>query len=303
MPIKNGYSTAEICAFSRAYHSNVSRGKVFDDYLAYDLMGKENYDELYGYIAENEIFRIASDKTSNTAEFINNLITPITLPRIGFTENKLKAFAAEYGSCQYVICGAGYDTFSFRNNNPKIEIFEVDHPNMQIFKKQRIAYLQWNVPRNVHFVAVDFEKDDFVSTLLGEGFDPNKKTFFSILGVAYYLTLPVFAKTVSYISQVASPGSMLVFDYPDETLRHKSSVSGICKLAAMTEKLGEIMRGGYYVDDLCEALRSESFRLESHLAPSDIGACFFAGRPDTLQAMSNIYLVSAVKKEDTHYTI
>ncbi|MCL2081769.1 MAG: class I SAM-dependent methyltransferase [Oscillospiraceae bacterium] len=293
MPTKNRLSTAAICAFSRAYHSNVSKDRVFDDYLAYDLMGKEEYDELYS--------SIATDEPSTSAEFINNFITPITLGRIRFAESKLKAFAAEHGSCQYVICGAGYDTLSFRNTNPEIGIFEVDHPDMQTFKKKRIADLQWNVPRNVHFVAVDFEKDDFISTLLGSGFDPNKKTFFSILGVAYYLTLPVFAKTVSYISQVASPGSMLVFDYPDETLHHESSVSGIRKLAMMTEKLGEIMRGGYYVDDLCEALRSESFKLESHLAPSDIGECFFAGRQDGLKAMSHIYLVSAVKKEDAHY--
>jgi len=296
-------TTAEICAFSRAYHSNVSRTKVFDDYLAFDFMGKDDYDRLHSHIATDEMFRNVTGQPMKPSEFVNNFINPITLPRIVFTENKLKDFAAANGPVQYVICGAGYDTFSFRNDNPDIEIFEIDHPFMQRFKQQRISDLQWNVPSNVHFVPVDFETDDFKSSLLAAGFDLNRKTFFSILGVAYYLTLPVFAKTISFISQVAAPGSMLVFDYPDETLQHESANSDIRRLAIMTEKLGEIMRGGYYVDDLCEALRSESFRLESHLAPSDIHGWFFTGKQDGLKAPEHIYLVSAVKKADTTYNL
>jgi methyltransferase (TIGR00027 family) len=301
MPTKNELSTAQICAFSRAYHSNVSKNKVFDDYLAYDLIGKEDYDELYEYISADKSFSIVSDDTASTADFINKFITPITLPRVGFAENKLKEFSDKCGSCQYVICGAGYDTFSFRNNNPEIEIFEVDHPNMQAFKKKRIADLKWTIPNNVNFVAVDFEKDDFVQKLLDSGFDPNRKTFFSILGVTYYLTLPVFSKTVSYISHVACADSMLVFDYPDETVHNGSSSTGIGKLALLTKGLGETMRGGYYVDDLCQSIRSESFKLESHLAPSDINNYFFAGKQGELKAMENIYLVCAVKKEDANY--
>jgi O-Methyltransferase involved in polyketide biosynthesis len=132
MSTKNTLSKAQICAFDRVYHSNVSRDKVFDDYL---VMGKEGYDKLYALISEDKELKSGLDSTMGTAEIIKEYLEPITLSRIGFAENKLKAFTAEHGSCQYVICGAGYDTFSFRNNNPEIEIFEVDHPNMQTFKK------------------------------------------------------------------------------------------------------------------------------------------------------------------------
>lgn len=299
MSIQNSASTAQICAFARAYVSGAGEDKVFDDFLAYDLIGKEEYDRLDNFVASDSAFSVTS--AANTDQIIKEYLAPVTLSRICFTEDKLQAFAQEHGLCQYIICGAGYDTFSFRNGNPGIEVYEVDHPRMQAFKKKRIDELRWNIPPNVHFIAVDFEKDNFVEKLLGAGFDPKMKTVFSILGVAYYLTLPVFAKTVSYISQIASPGSMLVFDYPDEGIHNRTPRNRARTLSLVAKNLGETMRGGYYFDDLYEALRSEDFKMESHLASSDIGTCFFKGKQDDLQAIDHIYLVSAVKKEDINY--
>lgn len=303
MSLDNEMSTAKICAFARAYHANSNKEKIFDDYLAPDFMGEEGYNQFDSLVATTELFDVVSSEISGIETFADKFLIPITLPRASFAETKLEAFAQKYQPCQYVICGAGYDTFSFRNKNPNIEIFEVDHPNMQRFKRGRIEKLKWDIPENIHFVEVDFEKDNFISQLLDAGFDPTKKTFFSILGVAYYLALPVFAKTVSFISHIALPGSMLVFDYPDETINHKMGEGHLNKLAQMTKQLGETMNGGYYFDDLCEALRSEDFKMESHLAASDIQERFFAGRSDDLKAIDNIYLVTAIKKEDTNYTI
>jgi O-methyltransferase involved in polyketide biosynthesis len=70
-----------------------------------------------------------------------------------------------------VICGAGVDTFSFRNKNPDVEVFELDLLPMKSYKKNRIQELKWNVSEHVHFVAVDFSKDSIVERLVGNGFD------------------------------------------------------------------------------------------------------------------------------------
>ena len=114
--------TAKLCSFARAYHSNVVRQKIFDDYLAYDLMGREEYEEI-GQLVEND-FQIGSfDKNRTFSQNgvirkLNHYITPIPLSRIAFAEKQLERFAEIHGQCQYVICGAGMDTFSFRNENP-----------------------------------------------------------------------------------------------------------------------------------------------------------------------------------------
>ncbi len=298
MTTKNDLSTAKICAFARAYHSNFSRSKVFDDYLAYDFMGKEDYDDLHLRIETDELFHLTMGKKSSAGDFIRHFLAPVMLSRICFAESKLKAFAAAHGPCQYVICGAGYDTFSFRNGNPDITIFEVDHPDMQATKRRRIEDLQWNVPNNVNFVPVDFEKDDFIQELLRSGFDPRQKTFFSILGVAYYLTLPVFAKTIADISTLSTQGSMVVFDYPDEDVHRDGFTGRIRKLAHMTERMGEKMRGGYRFEDLTDALFAEGFAMDDYLAATDIQKRFFSKNGDGLQALQNVYLISAQKSVD-----
>ncbi|AIE80048.1 O-Methyltransferase involved in polyketide biosynthesis [Bacillus cereus] len=83
-----------------------------------------------------------------------------------------------------MILGAGLDTFSFRHREleNKIEVFEVDHPSTQQFKKERIKEAELEVPNHLHFVSMDFTKGFSYEQLQNEGFE-NKKTFFSLLGV------------------------------------------------------------------------------------------------------------------------
>ena len=125
--------TAKLCSFARAYHSNTGRKKIFDDYLAYDLLGKEEFEEI-GQLIQND-FDLNKQKKNNDLETanirptLNRYISPIPLSRIAFSERKLLEFAQRHGVCQYVICGAGMDTFAFRNDNPDIRIFELDHPD------------------------------------------------------------------------------------------------------------------------------------------------------------------------------
>ena len=211
--------TAKLCAFARAWHSNKARHKIYDDYLAYDIMGKEEYDEIQEMISRvfGEIKPVLRSKS--VQEIIENYIAPIPLSRIHFSESRLQRFAAEQGRIQYVICGAGSDTFSFRNDNPDIEIYEIDHPDTQQYKLEKIRALEWNIPKNVHFVPVDFETERMTDKLLEAGFDPQVKTFFSILGVSYYLTLPVFAETLAQIAELSVSDSVLVFDYPQRCFR------------------------------------------------------------------------------------
>ncbi len=217
--------TAKLCSFARAFHSNIGKNKIFDDYLAYDLMGRDEYEKI-GQLIQNDFDAEKSDKnytfaSKKIANRINRYITPIPLSRIAFAENELNAFAQHCGKCQYVICGAGMDTFAFRNDNPDIKVFELDHPDTGRYKRRRIRELEWIIPDNLTFVPIDFSKDDMSERLLTSGYDPEIPTFFAILGVSYYLTLSVFEDTIRKISSLCKAESKVVFDYPDHTARAK----------------------------------------------------------------------------------
>ncbi len=294
--------TAKLCSFARAYHSNFEKNKIFDDYLAYDIMGKEEYEAIGSLIYHNfDLSRIGeyhNFKHEKIQKMLQEYIIPIPLSRIRFAEDKLQQFAKTHGECQYVICGAGVDTFAFRNENPNIQVFEIDHPATQSYKLERIQELEWIIPHNVHYVPVDFEKDDMKIALVDSGFDINKKTFISILGVTYYLTLPVFEETIKNISELSMNDNIILFDYPDETTFTTNQEDPRAKnLAAVTASLGETMRHGYTFESLNQALHHHGFIIDEHMTPSKIQVTFFANRTDNLRAFHNVHFISAIYKK------
>lgn len=148
---------------------------------------------------------------------INVHIASSPLCRAAYTEQSLKR-AALIGIKQYVILGAGLDTFAFRETEflSKYRVFEVDHPLTQSKKLERIVRAGWTVPDNLAFVQVDFTKDSLAERLIAVGFDPSVKSFFSWLGVTYYLSAGAIDTMLSGLSGLCADGSALVFDYPDE---------------------------------------------------------------------------------------
>ncbi len=305
--------TAKLCSFARAYHSNRVKQKIFDDYLAYDIMGKEEYDEMGELIDRG--FTVADTggmcsacglncgfKGKKVYAELDRYISPIPLSRIAFAEKELNDFADKYGVCQYVICGAGMDTFAFRNENPNIKVFEADHPDTQKYKLDKIKNLKWNIPQNVSFVAVDFSKDNMKNELYKAGFDKRVPAFFAILGVTYYISLSVFENTLTQISEMSAENSKVVFDYPDETTFLKSSPYRVRRLTEITEGLGEPMVHGYLFTELEKALKRHGLSILIHLTPDKIQKEFFSDRADGQRAFENIHFITAVKKPLTQNT-
>ena len=281
--------TAKICAFVRAWHSNRGRSKIYDDYLAYDMLGREEYESIYDLISTGLDGSLNLSR-EDTESIISEYFAPIPLSRIHFNESRLEEFAAENGKIQYVICGAGSDTFAFRNENEDIEVFEIDHPDTQRYKLEKIRELEWVKRQNVHYVSVDFERERMCDKLLDAGFDPAKKTFFSILGVTYYLTLDVFTDTLRQMADLSALGSELVFDYPIKTGSFPRRVE---KLEEITEALGEVMRGGYDYSEVSRALYSLGFQIDTYMPPEKVQKEYFEGREDGLRAFENVSLISA----------
>lgn len=175
------------------------------------------------------------------------------------------------GTRQYVILGAGLDTFAFRGTDfaGGLSVFEVDHPLTQADKRERIARAGWMVPQNLTFVPVDFTKDDPAEKLLSCGLNPEVKTFFSWLGVTYYLAAETVDETLGKISELCPEGSMLVFDYPDENF-FAASEKRVQNTILMAKAGGEAMKSSFSCPELKELLERHGFFIRELLMPKDI---------------------------------
>ncbi|MBQ9394931.1 MAG: class I SAM-dependent methyltransferase [Proteobacteria bacterium] len=290
--------TAKLCSFVRAYHSNHERDKIFDDYLAFDLMGKDEYCNIRDLIKSGKCGACEScttqcpyrDKVSRTVHFL----APIPLSREAFALDIFHEFTQNNSGCQYVICGAGMDSFLFRNDDPSISIFEVDHPDTQKYKLMRIAQLEWIIQKNITFVPVDFSCDNMADKLLAAGFDPTRPTLFTILGVTYYLTLQAFEKTIELMDSLSPLRSAVILDYP-EKMSHDKTSERVLQLARMTEELGESMTQGFSYNEMNAVFARHHFNIQKHLSPRDIQNDYFSNRKDGLTAYENIHFLYAQK--------
>lgn len=174
--------------------------------------------------------------------------------------DELAARLATQGLQQIVMLGAGFDTMALRLRDrlQEIEIFEIDHPATQHAKQE--TYQRLGTPSNVRFVAVDFEKDDFVEKLKSSGFDASQRTLVTWLGVTYYLTASAMARALTQISSLGSFGMQLVFDYMlqeviDGTSKNREALNKARRVA----KLGEPWLFGLKPEELSAYLEPFGF--------------------------------------------
>lgn len=294
--------TALMSAFGRAFHAENEKNPIFADTKAKELMTDEEYQSIGSYIlggidffAPEKKGTFASDKET-LRYLVNTQIAPTPLARASFCEDSLKT-AMRTGTEQYVILGAGMDTFVFREPDfmRKYKVFEVDHPLTQADKKERIKMAALEVPDNLCYVPVDFSTDNLNEKLLMAGFDPSKKTFFSWLGVSYYLSLEQIEKMLDSVADLSAEGSSLVFDYADENL-FRSDIKRVQNMIAMAAAGGEPMKTCFSYEQLEKLLEKHRFLIYELLTTEDIQENYFKEREGGLTAFEQISYVNAVIK-------
>ncbi|MGG3672657.1 class I SAM-dependent methyltransferase [Bacillus nitratireducens] len=306
MCVKKGEAsvTALVSAFGKAYHSEFDSSKIFDDYVAKDLISQKERNDIETNMVQGIHFfnkDIAQQSQDNPKEILKWItqvqLSPTPLARAAYCERVLLHEIA-LGAKQYVILGAGLDTFSFRHREleNKIEIFEVDHPSTQAFKIQRVKESGLEIPSNLHFISMDFTKDFSKQKLVNEGFE-NKKTFFSLLGVTYYLTKEELSSLIECLFEMVPKGSSIVFDYPDENLFTEKGLSNrVENMVKMAMVGGEPMKSCFSYAEMEALLEKAGLLIYEHLSPEDINKLYFEGRNDYLEAFETVHYVHAVKK-------
>jgi methyltransferase (TIGR00027 family) len=196
----------------------------------------------------------------------------------------LLAQAVSRGVAQYVLLGAGLDTFAHRNPFPHLRVFEVDHPSTQQWKRDLLDASNLPSPACLAYVPVDFERHSLAAQLRTAGFDPTAPSLFAWLGVVPYLSREAFRATLAFIAAQPS-GSGVIFDYtqpraslpPHEQLAQDS-------LAARVRLAGESFHLFFTPTEIAASLTA--FRTLEDLGSQEINARYFAARTDSLKLHS-----------------
>lgn len=268
--------TAEMAAYSRARHLLYDDPVVFEDHFAIEFLSPRR----------RRLLRSPLICLLLGATLYRNL-RPARAQIVGrsrYNEDQLER-AIGRGITQYVIIGAGYDSFALRRRDLSdfIRVFELDHPATQRAKRERLFQLKIELPKNHEFIPVDFEKETVAEALTRSSYIGEAPAFFSWLGTTHYLTCDSVFKTLCSIPSFAAPKSEIVFDYsiPD-TLIESAELKKFNKIRRSVACVDEPMITCFNPDSLVSDMEGLGFELIENLSPNEQKARYFANRKDGL---------------------
>jgi len=230
--------------------------------------------------------------------FLYGWIGPVIgdlVARARYAEEQLESAVRE-GVSQYVLLGAGMDSFALRRPTwaDSVTVFEIDHPATQQLKKKRIAEIGIPLPKNHLFLPVDLHQESLAEALSKSCFSAEVPAFFSWLGTVVYIERRAVLKTFADMASCATKGSKIVFTYCDpEPLEGKPASEAFSRLMKATRRRGEPMITGFDHEELRRELQSLGFQVTEKLSPEDIRRRYFWGRTDGLTMLDHIHFVCA----------
>ena len=257
--------TALGVAIRRAAHQLVDLPPVLDDPIAVRLVGS-------GY----------RGKIGRASHPVGRDLRAFVAARSRYVEDQLAAFV-ERGGVQYVVLGAGLDTFAYRNPFPGLRVFEVDFPATQEWKRALLDEAEIAQPEGLRFVPLDFEHQTLAEGLAEAGFDKGAAAFFGWLGVVPYLTLAAFRATLGVIAQLPA-GSGVSFDYAvaPETLSEVGR-KAFDALAGRVAAAGEPFQLFFTPEEMEGELRGAGFMRVEQLDSDRLNELYFTDRADGLK--------------------
>jgi methyltransferase (TIGR00027 family) len=264
--------TALITSLMRARHTRLDPDPVLDDPWGDRLVPESAIAEIHGAA----LTRLSADERAAAGatpravidEFVRkSSVYSNVILRSRYAEDALREAVAR-GITQYVLIGAGFDSFVLRRPDyaRDLQIFELDHPATQGLKRRRIAENGVVLPDSVHFVAADLARESLGSALERSVFRANELTFFSWLGVTVYLTRDANLAALRGIATSAPSRSEVVFTYMDERAFDPAVQSeGFRQLLKSVAASGEPFLSGFDPGALGDDLRACGLALAQDL--------------------------------------
>ena len=287
--------TAKVSCFSRAYHYRNNPAHIFADAAAELLLGTE-YDQIARSMSQGIEFFMPGFHGSaeeGLRLIVDRQLSPSVLGRSAYCEKTLEN-EMRIGCRQYVIFASGYDTFSIRNKDASLSVFELDLPEMLADKKMRME--RAGLKANAIYVPCDLSEASWKDRLTESGFVLGRKSFASLLGISYYLTRDEFKNLLKALGGIMCEGSAVCVDYPSNDGGRETRTTQALALGA-----GERMKARYAGEELETLLEECGFLVYEHLDHREMTSRYFSvynGRcpAHRMEAPKGICYVHAVRK-------
>jgi methyltransferase (TIGR00027 family) len=215
--------------------------------------------------------------------------------RSRFAEDELTQ-AIGKGAEQYVILGAGLDSFAYRRPDlmRSLDVYEVDHPASQAWKRERLVDLRIPKPSGLHYTPIDFEHETLTQGLVAAGLDCSKATFSSWLGVTQYLTRDAVLRTLQEIASLSVNRSTLVSQFiPPASALSEGDGQLVTTLAATSAHSGEPWLSYFTSTEMEDVLREAGFTAVTHFGLEAAYDRYLRGRSDGLRLPGYFRMVTA----------
>ncbi|WP_317202714.1 SAM-dependent methyltransferase [Janthinobacterium sp.] len=275
--------SAHMVAVLRAAHQLLDAPLVFEDPLALTILGA----------AEAEALR-ASVAAGRYRDPMSTALRTSLVVRSRLAEDEWAA-AEEDGVRQYVLLGAGLDTYAYRGA-PRHDsrIFEVDLPATQNWKRARLGAAGIAEPAALRYAGIDFDRGTLAAGLADAGFRPDQPAFFAWLGVTMYLEMEDILRTLRCVVAAAAPGSAIVFDFGvDPALLEPAQRTAVQMMSAKAAERGEPWKSYFDPQALAGMLREMGFRQVECYSAAQLSERYLAGRSDGLRMGGVTRLVRA----------
>lgn len=215
--------------------------------------------------------------------------------RARFIED-LVAERVQHGTSQYVLLGAGLDTFAQRRTElaARLSVFEVEQPGTQAWKRARLVELGFTIPECLHLVPVDFEANEsWLSQLVRAGFEPRNPAVVASAGVAMYLTKEAVAAMLRQAATLA-PGSTFAMSFmlPLDLVEPEER-PGIEAAARGARANGTPFVSFFAPPEILALALEAGFKDVKHVSAAYLTERYFAGRADALRPSSGEDLLVA----------
>jgi methyltransferase (TIGR00027 family) len=273
--------TARRVAERRAAHQLLDAPLILKDPLALKIVGVARPEERA---------RLAAMEQGRLARTLRAFLAA----RARVAEDELARRVGE-GLRQYVILGAGLDTFAYRNPfGDSLRVFEVDQEGTQVWKRECLADAGIAPDASVSFVSVDFEHGDVFEALRQSGWDRAQPTLFAWLGVTMYLDEDTVLRVLRTMARLA-PGTQVVFDYAiAPTLLGPIERLVFDEFAKRVAAAGEPWVSWIEPDRLRLDLAAAGFTCIEDLGPDTLNRRYFVERTDGMRVGALAHIISAV---------
>ena len=266
--------TAELAAAIRALHLRRSSAPLFEDEFAASMCGPFWRNVVSSRVLTWLVVDVLLRRLAP--------ITPAVFVRARYGEDHAEAATAR-GVEQYVIVGAGYETFAMRRQDlmTRLTVYELDQAGTQEAKRRRMREAGIAEPEGVRYVSADLNVESLHGALERAGLDTGRPALFSWFGVTYYLGREAIRETLASIATRMAPGSSVMFDYlADDDSTPAASRDLRRRCAEFVGRRGEPWISSFAPGEMTGFLTEIGYSEIENLLPDEVGPSYHTGQPD-----------------------